>query len=152
MPYNVDSDLNKENAHSPSMYTFENQLIYRLASLEATLTNSLKRIDEKIDRYQTDANQKYTDNAAQIARVAAVLETHKEATRAERDKIREDIEKEKLAAARRLEEHKIEFQKKIDPIESWRRETMTRVSLIAGLITVGWVLFGDVVQKVLGVN
>lgn len=113
-------------------YGLEGQLIYRLASLEATLTNSLKRIDEKIDNFQSDFNHKYTNTAANIAALNVKVELEKET-------IRKDMQK--------LEEG---FDTRVKQLEFFKTEIVAKAMAAAAVVGLIWAIFGDAFKQTLG--
>ena len=56
MPYSPDHpEENKQNAFSPShQMNITEQLLYKIAALDASVQSGFRRIDEKMDRFQTD--------------------------------------------------------------------------------------------------
>ena len=112
----------------------QNLIVFRLASLESTVTSNFRRIDEKIDQFKNEINHKYVNNAAEIAAAKAVFEKQLE----------REIEKREILAKETCE--------RLDSLEKFKTETLTRVSLIAGGIALAWMIFGEAVQNALGIQ
>lgn len=124
----MSDSLDKTGAY-PS---FENQMIYRLASLEATVTTSLRRIDEKIDSFQKDFHQKHTNQEAKVAAIDAKLEAHKEANR-EAFLVLED-----------------KYDERIKNLEFFKKELVAKAMAVAAVIGLAWAVFGDAIQSSVG--
>lgn len=114
--------------------TFEDQMVYRLASLEATLSTSLRRIDEKIDNFQKDFHHRDTNRAAAQAALEARFEAAKEVTNLSINNLKDELDD------------------RVKKLEFFRVELLSKavgISVIVGLI---WVVFGDTVRGALGIG
>src|SRR5688500_7654327 len=120
-----------EQLPGPSM---ESQMIYRLASLEATLANSLKRIDEKIDSFQKEFHHRDTNRAAQIAALEVKVETVKEESRKNSRAVQDELD----TRVRRL--------------ELFRTELLAKAAAVSVLIGAAWVIFSEPLKRLFGVG
>ena len=118
--------------HQNLYASFENQMIYRLASLEATVTNSLKRIDEKIDGFQKEFHHKHTNQEAKTAALEAKLEATKENNRLMWEQVRG------------------EYDDRITKLEFFKTELVAKAMAVAAVIGLGWAVFGDLIQNTMG--
>jgi chromosome segregation ATPase len=136
MPYSMDSEANKTNSSSPSsVLAVENQLIYKIAAMEATISNSLRRLDEKFDRLQLDLHDRYADLSKDIGMLSGRVESHEQAIQNVKDKAREDIASEAGKVADR-----------VDALERWKTAVVTRFSVVCAVIMLFWALFGRSIQ------
>lgn len=62
-------EQNKHNADTPSFIPLEQQFLYRLASLEATVNGSFKRLDEKFDVIRSEVSNKREETAKEISEI-----------------------------------------------------------------------------------
>ena len=141
MPYSMDPDENKKNAMSPSEYlTVNEQLMYKLASLDAAVQGGFRRLDEKMDRFQTDLHE------GQIATNDRINNLDKEFTSAIKAK-RERIDM--LVAAGEIE--KKALIDRVIKLETWREVALAKVSVGVALIVGLWTFIAPTVRNVLGI-
>jgi hypothetical protein len=114
--------------------SIESQIIYRLASLEATVNTSLRNIDDKLDTLTRDFHHKDVNRATQIA----ALDTRITATK-------ELFEK-------RLEENKEQINQRVTKLEFFRTELLSKSMAVAAVVGLIWVVFGDAAKKLIGVE
>lgn len=97
------------------------------------MSNSFKRIDEKIENFQKDFHHRDMNRVAQIAALETKLETIKETQRTS------------------LEATKVEIDQRVKKLELFRTELLSKalgISLAVGAI---WVTFGDLIKRALGI-
>lgn len=130
MPYSMDPEKNKENAMSPSEYlTVNEQLMYKLAALDAAVQGGFRRLDEKMDRFQTDLHE------GQIATNDRINQLDKETT-------------EKFAIKRKRVD---EVCDRIHKIETWQQVAMGKVTIVMAVISGALVLLGPTLRNILGI-
>lgn len=140
MPYSLDSDANKENAQSPShYYTVTEQLLYKIAALDASVQQGFRRIDEKMDRFQTDLHE------SQIAVNDRINRLDKETAEAFLRK-RQRLDQIEAKERKRCEEVDERFTK----IETWQSVSKAQVALLLMGITVIWVIFAPTIRHIFG--
>lgn len=157
--YSMDPEENKRNSETPSTVSMEHQLVYKIASLEATISNSLRRLDEKFDRMQTELHDRHIEAAQQMTALAASVDSRFTIKRNRIDNVEKDIiklrnelvkeietETDKVDAHARAEREAI--CKRVETLEHWKTVTTTRAGLALGAIVVFWSLFGDSVQAI----
>jgi dGTP triphosphohydrolase len=131
MPYSVDSDENKENPASPSRYmTINEQLMYKLAALDASMQSGFRRLDEKMDRFQTDLHQ------SQIETNDRINELDKEFTEA--------------IAFRRITTEAV--SQRVSELEIWSKVLMARIAVGITVLALLWTVFAPTVQHWIGVR
>lgn len=113
--------------------SLESQIIFRLASLEATLNTSLKGLNEKIDNFQKDFNHKHVNTATAIASVDTRL-----------DAVKEQFEK-------KLEDNRREIHERVTKLEFFKTEILAKAAALAFGISALWLIFGDALKRALGV-
>lgn len=120
------SHLDPEQRKSDGMDSFlnlESQLVYRLASLEATVSSHLKRIDEKIETFQNEINKRHLDVSTDLVAVKA----------------RQDHFEEK-------------FDERIKKLEFFKTELLAKATAAAFGVGLFWMLLGDSIRHLLGLN
>lgn len=129
MSYSVDGEDNKRNAHTPSEYmTMNDQLLYKLAALDASMNAGFRRLDEKMDRFQSDLHD------SQIAANDRINTLDKDMT-------------EQFAFKRaRLDK----LTDRVTAVETWQRVSMARVAVALSVILILWTVFGPAVRTALG--
>ena len=142
MPYSVDSDANKKNPRSPSEHlTMNEQLMYKLAALDASVQQGFRRLDEKMDRFQSDLHD------SQIATNDRINTLDKEFTNAiafKRARI-DTLIKESEAVKRDIE-------KRLIDLETWKAVALAKVGALVTAVTIMWVLVAPTIRSILGIN
>jgi hypothetical protein len=135
----------------------ENQLVYKLASLESTISNSLRRIDEKIDRMQTDMHARHMESAQEMSRFASSVENRLTLKRARMDGFEKDLHDFKNTLALATLKAKDDAQtlvnikfndlnSRLDGVEDWQTKMTVRGSMALGGVVIAWTLFGKAFQ------
>jgi dGTP triphosphohydrolase len=129
MPYSVDSDENKLNPKTPSEYmTMNDQLLYKLAALDASMNAGFRRLDEKMDRFQTDLHN------SQIMMTDRLSELDKEVT-----------------ANLVIKQGMIEANRdRIINLETSNKVLMARFAVAMAAILVVWTVFGPILRHAIG--
>lgn len=160
----MDPEANKRNSETPSPgMAMENQLVYKIASLESALSNSLRRLDEKLDRMQTELHDRHVESAQELSRFASSVESRLTLKRARMDALERELHDirntitvssiKAVGDAKALVDQKFEtLCTKIDKVEEWQTKTTIRGSMLAGGIVVAWTLFGRAIQDWLAVT
>lgn len=123
--------MNMDTLPGPSL---ESQIIFRLASLEATMTTSLKGINDKIDTFQKDFHHKHVNTATAITAVDTRL-----------DAIKEQMEK-------KIEENKKEIHERVTKLEFFKTEILAKAAGVAAVICLVWILLGDTLKRAIGME
>ena len=130
MPYSVDGEENKKNPHSPSEYlTMNEQLMYKLAALDAAVQGGFRRLDEKMDRFQHDLHE------GQIATNDRINKLDKEVV-------------EQIAIKRKRID---EVCDRLNKIETWQQVAMAKVGVTIAVISGALALLGPSIRNVLGI-
>lgn len=140
MAYSVDSDKNKENPVTPSVFGLSEQLLYKIASLDSAVQSGFRRIDENIERIRTDLHD------SQLRTNDKVNEVDKRVTA--------DI----VHICNRLDtkdrEGRILVEKyndRMHAVETWQKVAMARASIIGAAIVIVWTFVAPTLRAVLGV-
>lgn len=152
MPYSTDSDQNKENPVSPSTIVLQDQLLYKLASLDASVQSGFRRLDEKMDRLQTDMHDRHiemNDRINQLDKETAESFLRK---RERMDRIEEWIRREKQEGLQRYEERCNTTDKRLNDIETWQKVLLARVGVAVTALVVIWTLLGPSIRNLLGIS
>lgn len=120
--YSEDKEQNKRNAYTPSTLSLEEQLLYRLGSLESTLEGHFRLLDEKFESL-------FRDTASRREELARELTTFKTETN----------RKEGVVEAR------------ITAVEKWQAAMAIRFAGVATIIIILWTIFGGAVRHAIGV-
>jgi len=131
MPYNTDPNLNKDNAWSPSEHlTVNEQLMYRLAALDASVTQGFRRLDEKMDRFQADLHANEIAANDRINKLASDVATRFEFKRARIDQI----------------------EKRMTTLETWSQVLMGKVAIAVAALIGLWTFIAPTVRGILGIS
>lgn len=141
MAYSVDSEENKKNAMTPSEHlTMNDQLMYKLASLDAAVTGGFRRLDEKMDRFQTDLHDSQISTNDRISRLDKEFGEAIAAKRARIDSLVKDGD----VAKRLLEDRLI-------ALETWRHVAMAKISVLMSGIALVWIVFAPTIRDFIGI-
>ncbi len=142
MTYSVDPEENKRNPNSPSEYlTMNEQLMYKLASLDAAVQGGFRRLDEKMDRFQSDLHE------SQIATNDRISELDKEFTAAiaaKRARIDTLVKEGDIVRSG--------YEKRIVELETWQKVVMAKIGLMVSGVTAAWVLAAPTIRSFLGIS
>jgi hypothetical protein len=108
--------------------TMNDQLLYKLAALDASMAAGFRRLDEKMDRFQSDLHD------SQIAANDRINQLDKEVT--------------EQFAFKRARIDKIETR--IGDVETWQKVSMARVAVALSIILILWTVFGPAVRSAIG--
>lgn len=130
MSYSVDPQANKENATSPSVYlSMTEQLLYKIAALDASVQSGFRRIDEKMDRFQTDLHE------SQINLNDRINQLDKE-----------------FGEAILFKRQRIDaLEKRINELENAISTAKAQFAAGALVVTIIWTLFGPAIRHVFGI-
>lgn len=113
--------------------SLESQIIFRLASLEATVNTSLHNINEKLDNLQKDFHHKDVNRATQITAVDTRLSSE----------VKQIYE--------RIDRNSEQVNNRITKLEFFKTEILAKATAAAAVVGLIWVMFGDVVKQLVGV-
>lgn len=114
--------------------SLESQIIFRLASLEATMRTSLDSINEKIDNFQKDFHHKHVNTATAITAVDTRLNAVKE------------------LMDQKIQDNHREIHERVTKLEFFKTEILAKATALAFGVGLLWMLFGDMVKHAIGVN
>jgi hypothetical protein len=128
--YSVDKDSNKENPFTPSPdLPLREQFLYRFSALEEAVRSGFRRLDERMDRIQTEIHDRQ-------------LEVNTRLNDIEKD-FRENL------AFKRARIDKLEMR--ISELETWSKVVTARFAVILAVVTVVWTLIAPVLRNMIGV-
>lgn len=142
MPYSTDIEANQQNPISPSVVmNMTEQLLYKIAALDASVQSGFRRIDEKMDRFQTDLHE------SQINLNDRINQLDKEFGEAILFK-RQRIDK--------LEERQREqceaINHRISQVETWQKILTARMTLAGGVVVAVWTFVAPVIRNAFGLG
>ena len=138
MPYSLDKEANQENAMSPSEYlTVNEQLMYKLAALDAAVQGGFRRLDEKMDRFQADLHDGQIKTNDRINNLDKETSERFALKRKRIDDICKDI-------------HNLETGR-IQKLETWQTVAMAKISVAAAVVSTVIVMFAPAIRHALGV-
>lgn len=142
MPYSMDAEENKNNPTSPSVYlSMTEQLLYKIAALDASVQQGFRRIDEKMDRFQTDLHD------SQIAtndRINTLDKEMNDAILRKRQRI------DKIEETMREQCHK--DNSRMTEIETWQKVLTARATLAGGLALFAWTFIAPYIRHIFGLG
>lgn len=140
MTYSTNSDQNRDNPISPSSFGITEQLLYKIAALDASVQGGFKRLDEKMDRFQTELHdQQISTND----RINDLDREFRETISFKRQRIDRLVES--------VQENKDTTNKRITEIETWQRVLMARAGIAFTVFMGIWTLLAPTFRTWLGV-
>ena len=119
------------NPFTPSdNISLNEQLLYRIASLDASVREGFRRVDERLDRFQSDLHEN------QIASINRINEV--------------DTDLQKFKEFKRLRVDGIE--KRVGELETWTKVMMARVGILITGVAIIWTVLGPTIRAVLGIS
>ena len=162
MPYSMDPEANKENPYSPSQQMgMEAQLIYKIASLESTMSNSLRRLDEKFDRLLSEIHDRHVETTQYVMKMETELKGRLDMKRLKIENLEKEVAKRaqevEQEAERKIDEKHKEIEKKnealikdIEELKHWRTVVVARMSMIGVGAFAIWAIIGQPIQNLVG--
>lgn len=141
MPYSTDPNKNRDNPSSPSEFSLAEQVLYRVASLDSTVQQGFRRVDENIERLRSDFHD------AQLAtndRINNIDKEFREAIAFKRARIDSLVAK--------GEETRQAYEKRLVALETWSKVVTAKVAVIMGVITFVAMLLAPTIRHMLGVS
>lgn len=153
MPYTPDDPkANKENAYSPSAHmNITEQLLYKIAALDASVQQGFRRLDERMDRFQTDLHE------SSLAINNRITELDKEVSetflrkRHRMDKIEEAIRHNKELSDKRFQERCEATDHRLNDIETWQKVIIGKASIILTTGFAFWTIFAPTIRNLFGI-
>lgn len=139
--YTMDSNENRENPYTPnSLMSLSEQLLYKIASLDTAVQQGFRRLDERMDRFQSDLHE------SQITVNDRINQLDKEFTDAiAKKRARIDA----LVADR--DAYRREEEKRLVAVETWQAVAIAKLTVMMGVITTVAMLFAPTVRHLLGI-
>lgn len=129
--YSVDADANRTNPLTPSeQLSMQEQLMYKLASLEAAMSAGFRRLDEKMDRFQSDLHEN------QLLTNDRINNLDKEFTEA--------------IAFKRSRIDAIE--KRVGAAETWQQVAMAKMGAVFTFVLLIWTVFAPSIRAIFGIS
>lgn len=146
MAYSPDnSKANQENPSTPAVnYSITEQLLYKIASLDSAVQAGFRRLDEKMDRVQSDLHD------SQISTNDRINNLDKEFTEAIAFK-RQRIDNLERVWEERYRNRCEYTDKKLHDIETWQKVAMARAGIVGAAIVIIWTFVSPAVQHLLGI-
>lgn len=117
------------------------QLLYKLAGIDAAMQSGFRRIDEKMDRFQTDLHE------SQISTNDRINSLDKEVHETFLRKRARMDGQDKLIA-----ELKAKHESDYNEIKTWQQVVVAKVGVISTSIALVWVLFAPTIRDFLGIS
>ena len=119
------------NPFTPSdNISLNEQLLYRIASLDASVREGFRRVDERLDRFQSDLHENQITSLNKINEVDTDLQKFKEFKRLRVDSI----------------------EKRVGEMETWQKVIMARVSVLITAVAIIWTVLGPTLRSILGIS
>lgn len=116
------------------------QLMYKLAALDAAVQGGFRRLDEKMDRFQSDLHD------SQIATNDRINELDKEVTARfefKRQRIDNMIKEADVSRAR--------TDDRLVALETWRQVALAQVGVAMTVVAIIWVVLAPSIRALLGI-
>ena len=150
--YSMDSEQNKVNPATPSQVVLSDQLIYRIASLDASVQSGFRRLDEKMDRLQTDMHDRHMEINDRVNQLDKEVSEGFLRKRNRIDALEARCAEDKRKAEDRYVARCTTVDNRIHDIETWQKVLVARISIVGAAIVVLWTIFGPAIQHTIGVS
>lgn len=130
MSYSMDSDQNKENPFSPSPdLPLREQFLYRFSALEEAVRSGFRRIDERMDRMQTELHDRHIEINDRVTVIDRETREQFAFKRARIDALTE----------------------RVSALETWSKVVTARFAVLLAVVTVAWTILAPFIRSALGV-
>lgn len=127
---------------SPSeQLSLSNQVLYKLAALDSAVTQGFRRLDEKMDRFQSDLHETQLETND---RINALEKDMNAKINAKRERI-DTLVKEGELVKRTIES-------RITDSETWQKVITARAGVALAAIVIFWTVFGPTIRNWLGIS
>ncbi len=117
------------------------QLMYKLASLDAAVTGGFRRLDEKMDRFQSDLHDSQLQTNDRISNLDKEFGAAISAKRARIDGL-----------VKEGEVAKKEVEARITALETWKHVVVAKVTVACTAILAVWTVLAPTVRQFLGIS
>ena len=125
-----DPNSNRDNPFTPSPdLPLREQFLYRFSALEEAVRSGFRRLDERMDRFQTEIHDRNIEVNARITAVENNTESKFIIKRARLDAV----------------------EKRIIELETWSKVVTARFAVILAVVTVAWTVLAPFIRNMLGV-
>lgn len=128
------------NPQTPSSMTLNEQLMYKLASLDAAVQTGFRRLDEKMDRFQTDLHDNQIATNDRIADLDKEFHQKFEFKRARIDGL--------VKEGQVYKEH---LETRLTTIETWQKVASARVAIITSAVIFAWTFIAPTIREIFGI-
>jgi predicted nucleic acid-binding Zn-ribbon protein len=133
--------LDDSIATQASLVGLTDQLLYKLASLDSTVQQGFRRLDERMDRFQADLHENVITTNDKINNLDKEF---REAIAFKRARIDGLVAEGQQA--------KKEIEKRIGDLETWKAVAVAKISVIMIGLTLAWTLIAPTVRNILGIS
>ena len=126
------------------------QLLYRIAGLSAELQQGFRRIDEKMDRFQTDLHETTFATNDRINTLDKEISEVILRKRQRMDELEKRLTEAERNFERRYQERGAYTDEKFSHVETWQAVAKAQIMLVVTAVVAAWSLFGPAVRNVLG--
>jgi hypothetical protein len=140
--YSPDPKANRENSETPSpLISLHEQLIYKIASLDAAVQQGFRRLDERMDRMQTDLHDNQINFNDRLVRLESDIDSRFMVKRTRLDNLEKDFREFKGAVA---------TNDRVTALERWRDIATARVAAVGGVFIIIWAIISKPVENFMG--
>ena len=128
--YSPDKDANKDNPFTPSGdFPIREQFLYRFSALEEACRSGFRRIDERMDRLQSELHDRHVEMNLRMDRLESETnETFK-------------IKRARIDAT----------EKRLTDLETWSKVLTARFAVILAVVMAVWTVLAPLIRGVIGV-
>jgi hypothetical protein len=126
-----DPKANKDNPFTPSPdLPLREQFLYRFSALEEAVRSGFRRLDERMDRFQTEIHDRHIEVNTRI--------THLEVDT-----------REQFAFKRQRVDG---LEKRVAELETWSKVVTARFAVLLAVVTVAWTVLAPFLRNIIGVS
>jgi hypothetical protein len=153
MPYHPDdTDANRNNPSTPSHVSLSEQLLYRIASLDATVQQGFRRVDERLDRFQNDLHENQIATNDRINKLDKDVHEQLSFKRGRLDAIEKGIvsqrEKDRTEGQKLIDD----FNGRMTNVETWQKVVVARIGIVTAALVGLWTFIAPTVRAALGID
>lgn len=119
----------------------QEQVIAKLSSLEASMSSGFRRLDEKMDRFQSDLHNTTIDTNAKIAALDKEIANKFEFKRKRIDAL--------VASGETVKE---KLEARINVLETWKQVVLGKIAALVTVLTGVWILLAPTIRQIMGVS
>lgn len=137
---------------SPAM-PFQEQLIYKLAALDASVQSGFRRLDDRIERIQSDLHDSQMNVNDRINRLDNEVQAGFLRKRTRLDALEKDVmHRHEIQAEIDKVCHRLDLGKdRLEQIERWQGKIVAQGAVVLAVLAIFWTFFSPAIRHMFGI-